>query len=110
MEFFLVRSCYSLLLASLPVEEVDENILAAMKILWRIDVPSKVLVFGWRLLLDRLPMRSTLNHRGILLNSLDLSCVFCSLNMEDNSHLFFSCQFIKRIWAAISSWLGKVIP
>jgi hypothetical protein len=110
MGFFSVRSCYSLLLASRPVEEVDENILAAIKILWRNDVPSKVLVFGWRLLLDRLPTRSALNHRGILLNSFDLTCVFCSLNLEDSSHLFFSCQFVKRIWAAISSWIGKDIP
>jgi hypothetical protein len=110
MGFFSVRSCYSLLLASRPVEEVDENILAAIKILWRNDVPSKILVFGWRLLLDRLPTRSALNHRGILLNSLDLTCVFCSLYLEDSNHLFFSCQFVKRIWAAISSWIGNDIP
>jgi hypothetical protein len=30
--------------------------------------------------------------------------------LEDSNHLFFSCQFVKRIWAAISSWIGNDIP
>jgi hypothetical protein len=63
---------------SQATEEIDVNVLAAIKKLWKIDIPSKVLVFGWRLLLARLPTRSALNHRGILLHPRDLSYVFCS--------------------------------
>jgi hypothetical protein len=89
---------------------LEATILAALKKLWKIDVPSKVLVFGWRFILDRLPTRLALNHRGIILNRNDMSCAFCSLNTEDIGHLFFSCQFSVGIWNAISNWIGKVIP
>jgi hypothetical protein len=82
---------------------------AAITKLWKIDAPSKALVLGWRLLLDRLPTRSALNHRGILLNPNDLLCVFCSLHVEDSGHLFLSCQFSKEVWAEIANWVGKKI-
>jgi hypothetical protein len=78
MGLFSVRSCYSLLSESQATEEIDVNVLAAIKKLSKIDIPSKVLVFGWRLLLARLPTHSALNHRGILLHPRDLSYVFCS--------------------------------
>jgi hypothetical protein len=107
MGLFSVRSCYSLLLDSRTVIEVDANILAAIKLLWRIDAPSKALIFGWRFLLDRLPTRSALHHRGILHSSHDLYCVFCSLSTEDSGHLFLSCSFSKGVWAAIFNWVGK---
>lgn len=55
---FFVRSCYSLLSESQAAEEIDVNVLVAVKKLWKIDIPSKVLVFGWRLLLEKLPTRS----------------------------------------------------
>jgi hypothetical protein len=84
--------------------------LVSVNKLWKVDVPSKALVFGWRFLLDKLPTRSALNHRGILTNSLDLHCIFCSLSEEDCDHLFFLCPFSKEIWAAISRWLGKNTP
>jgi hypothetical protein len=107
---FSVRSYYSVLIASQPVEALEAFVLAALKKLWKIDVPSKVLVFGWRFILDRLPTHLALNHRGIILNSNDMSCVFCSLNVEDIGHLFLSCHFSVGIWIAISNWLGKGIP
>jgi hypothetical protein len=106
---FSVSSCYSVLIESHPIEELEAILLAAIKKLWRVDVPSKFLVFGWRLILDRLPTRSALNHRGILLNHNDLSCVFYSLNVEDRGHLFFGCQFTLGVWTAISNWIGKII-
>jgi hypothetical protein len=71
------------------------------------DVPSKVNLFGWRLLLNRLPTRAALNRRGILLNSHDLRCVFCLSHNEDNAHLFFYCPFSNGIWNVVFGWLGK---
>jgi hypothetical protein len=107
---FSVRSYYSVLIELQSVLALAAPILAALKKLWKIDVPSKVLVFGWRFILDRLPTRLALNHRGIILNPNDMSCAFCSLNTEDIGHLFFSCQYSIGIWNAISNWIGKVIP
>jgi hypothetical protein len=92
-----------------PIEELDTNVKAAITKLWKIDAPSKALVLGWRLLLDRLPTRSALHRRGILHNSNDLLCVFCSLHDEDSSHLFLTCQFSKGLWNEIANWIGKNI-
>jgi hypothetical protein len=110
LNVFLVRSAYFLLLRLRPVEELEATKLIAINKLWRVDVPSKVHVFGWRLLLNKLPTRLALNHRGILLNPLDLLCVFCSQNVEDSGHLVFSCTFSKGVWDLVSNWLGKRIP
>jgi hypothetical protein len=107
---FTVRSYYSVLIDSHLVEELEADVLTALKKLWLIDVPTKILVFGWRFIIDRLPTRSALNLRGILLNPNGLSCVFCSQHVEDIGHLFFSCHFSTGIWCAISNWIGKTIP
>jgi hypothetical protein len=85
-------------------------VLGAVKKLWKIDAPSKALVFGWRFMLNKLPMRTTLLHRGILLTSHEWSCIFCLQNEEEKNHLFFSCPFSRGIWAAVYNWIGKSIP
>jgi hypothetical protein len=75
---FSARFCYNLLLDLRQVDvTVDSDVLEAVKILWKNVVASKVSFFRWRLLFDRLPTRKALNHRGILVNSHDLSCIFC---------------------------------
>ncbi|GAU51106.1 hypothetical protein TSUD_141480 [Trifolium subterraneum] len=61
---FTVKSCYNTLLSSRQSTELDHNVLLAITQLWKNDIPSKVLIFGWRLLLERLPTRLALNHRG----------------------------------------------
>jgi hypothetical protein len=94
---FSVKSCYSLLLTFRQLAELDEDLLMALRKLWKSDIPSKVKVFGWRLLLKKLPTRAALSRRGILDNQHDLRCVFCSLSIEDTTHLFFSCPFIQGV-------------
>jgi hypothetical protein len=108
--FFSVKSCYSLLLQHRQVEPLDDNVLVAINKSWGNDVPSKISFFGWRLLLQRLPTRPALHRRGILLNPLDLNCVFCAQHVEDTAHLFFSCSFTKGVWEEVSRWIGKQIP
>ncbi|CAJ2651419.1 unnamed protein product [Trifolium pratense] len=103
---FTVKSCYTYLLNLRKVELQDAHVLEAIQRLWKSDVPSKVNVFGWRLLLNRLPTRAALHHRGILTNHHELSCVFCFQQAEDENHLFFSCPFSKGVWNKVLSWLG----
>jgi hypothetical protein len=79
LSLFTIRSCYSMLIESHVGKALDANVLVAIKKLWRNDVPSKIHVFGWCLLLERLPMRSALNHRGILTNAHELPLVQKSL-------------------------------
>ncbi|CAJ2635642.1 unnamed protein product [Trifolium pratense] len=94
---FTVKSCYTYLLNLRQVQLQDALVLEAIQRLWKSDVPSKVNVFGWMLLLNRLPTRAALHHRGILTNHHELSCVFCFQQAEDGNHLFFSCPFSKGI-------------
>ncbi|PNY05057.1 ribonuclease H, partial [Trifolium pratense] len=61
---FSVKPCYNVLLEKRHSEVLDPNLLTPIRQLWRNDIPSKVLCFGWRLLLKRLPTRTALNHRG----------------------------------------------
>ncbi|GJS44955.1 RNA-directed DNA polymerase, eukaryota [Tanacetum coccineum] len=62
---------------------------------WVKYVPIKINVFAWKVFLDRLPTRSNLQHRGVLVS--DLLCSLCSSAQEDSSHLFFSCRLATDI-------------
>jgi hypothetical protein len=86
---FSIKSCYNLLLDFCQAVVLEQEVLEAIRKLWKNDVPSKIKVFGWRLLLQRLPTREALHNRGILNNHFDLSCVFCLQHIEDCAHLFF---------------------
>lgn len=71
--------------------------------LWRMKVPARFLVFGWRLLRDRLPTRKNLQRRQIHLT--DSLCPLCRIHQEDASHLFFHCSKVQPIWWESMSWL-----
>jgi hypothetical protein len=48
---FSVKSCYSSLLTTRQGVLLEANVLIAIKKLWKTNIPSKVNLFGWRLLL-----------------------------------------------------------
>ncbi|GAU43586.1 hypothetical protein TSUD_27880 [Trifolium subterraneum] len=62
---FSVKSCYNVLLNNNQIAGMDPNVLSSINQLWKNDIPSEVLVFGWRLLLERLPTRIALHRRGV---------------------------------------------
>jgi len=68
--------------------------------------PQKVIVFSWKLLLDRLPTRSNLVRRGVPLPERDLGCVSCAVPSESAVHLFIVCPAVLPVWYQVSSWLG----
>jgi hypothetical protein len=78
----------------------------ALKDLWKINVPSKVSIFGWRLLLEKLPTREALHTKGIITNSHERNCVFCSREVEDINHIFFTCSVSAQIWSYVFGWMG----
>jgi hypothetical protein len=106
---YTVDSTYKFLQQRIVEEELCPNVIRALQKLWKNDVPSKVSIFGWRLLLDRLPTRKALHRRGILSNPHELCCAFCSNAMEDTTHIFLSCSFVKQVWHRIFNWSGFVI-
>jgi hypothetical protein len=78
----------------------------------RINVPSKVIIFSWRLLLEKLPTREALYHRGVIANIHETFCVFC-FNLEETvQHMYLFgklakgkiCKGVKHlIWLA-TTW------
>ncbi|XP_058725467.1 uncharacterized protein LOC131596741 [Vicia villosa] len=104
---FTVASCYTfynnLRIHHGPPNRNDE----AFGLLWKLDVPFKIKAFGWRLFLDRLPVKDLLKIRGITIPLDDLNCFFCGNWLESSSHLFFSCLVVKNIWSEIANWVGK---
>ncbi|XP_006605027.1 uncharacterized protein LOC114398554 [Glycine soja] len=77
----------------------------AFEELSQLKIPTKYVVFAWRLLRDRLPIRINLHRRQI--DILDRHCPFCSREEEEEGHLFFHCNRIIRIWWESLSWVNK---
>ncbi|GAU50636.1 hypothetical protein TSUD_134420 [Trifolium subterraneum] len=73
----------------LTVAAVDYDTEATLKLLWLNNVPSKINIFGWRLLLQKLPTKEALHRKGVITNTHDWACVFCYKEEEDLCHLFF---------------------
>ena len=71
--------------------------------LWRLKIPSRIAVFGWRLLRDRLPTRQNLQRRQVQIT--DTLCPFCRNTEDGASHLFFHCSKIQPLWWETMSWL-----
>ncbi|PWA59568.1 reverse transcriptase zinc-binding domain-containing protein [Artemisia annua] len=78
-EFFTVRYVrYSLDVSHLPFASIATH--------WCKILPIKVNMLVWRAMLNHLPTRSSLDHRGIDIES--LLCPCCNNNVEDSNHVF----------------------
>jgi hypothetical protein len=106
---FSVQSAYSSLLDTFSLEALEPNTVHALKKLWITKVPSKASIFGWRLLLAKLPTKEALFEKGIITTNFERCCVFCSNEVEDIPHVFFNCNLIVQVWNSIFNWLGSNI-
>ena len=97
---YSTQSAYEVLLEEAAVESIEE----CFEVLWKIRIPSKVAVFAWRLLRDRLPTKSNLRDRQVQI--LDMTCPFCRRVEEDASHLFIHCSKIQPLWWDSMSWIN----
>ncbi|GAU37692.1 hypothetical protein TSUD_164950 [Trifolium subterraneum] len=78
---------------------------------WKTWAPSKVTIFSWQLLQDRLPTRKNLWQRGVIGDASASLCVICGLSSESADHLFGSCNQISQVWYGILGWLGvELVP
>lgn len=62
-------------------------------------------VFGWRMMLNRLPTRDHLARRGILHSAHENACILCFEEEENLSHMFFQCRISTRIWNKVYQWM-----
>ncbi|XP_071704817.1 uncharacterized protein [Rutidosis leptorrhynchoides] len=68
---------------------------------WCRFVPIKINVFIWCFRLRRLPTRINLLAKG--LNFDNGACSMCSISLEDDLHVFVSCDTAKLIWSRVGT-------
>jgi hypothetical protein len=96
-----VKSVYVHLQNRFGSEQLDPILEKALKKHWCTNDASKVSIFVWRLLIDKLPTREALFRKGIITNNLDTCCVFCLNLVEDVHHVFFNCSVTATVWENI---------
>ncbi|GAU32681.1 hypothetical protein TSUD_218580 [Trifolium subterraneum] len=105
---FSVQTAYmALLLRRAEVAVLPANTLKALKQLWSNDVSSKVSIFGWRVLIERLPTREAHLNKWIITSVLNSNYAFCSKKIESTQHIFLSCEVTCEVWSFIFNWMGK---
>jgi hypothetical protein len=102
---FSVQTAYTALMNNKADTAATRASSSIFKELWLNNVPSKVTIFGWRLLLDKLPTREALFRKGIITNDQERSCVFCLREVEESHHVFFNCNISRQVWTIIFRWM-----
>lgn len=74
-------------------------------LIWHRHVSFKVSIFAWRLLRDRLPSKSNLVARGIILSDAQYCMTECGV-VESTQHLFISSISFGYLWPLVWSWIG----
>ncbi|XP_058782818.1 uncharacterized protein LOC131657437 [Vicia villosa] len=101
---YTVRSGYNFLQQDQEGGGLDTGIKQGPELIWASQVPSKLKIFCWRVILDRLLTRNYLVRRRIIANNNEALCVFCEMHCEDPSHIFIFCPKIQNLWASIKKW------
>lgn len=87
---------------------MDLLILEPLELMWEAKVPSKIKVFTWRLLINRLSTRDQLIIRDIIQDNEENMCSVFGEYSEDVFHLFF-CVLIFKSGVATSDGLDGSI-
>lgn len=78
--------------------QVNPNIVQLFDLLWITNVPNKILIFRWMLLLNWLLTCITLMKRGIINGSENLLGSLCSAAEETLAHLFLDYSMVLQVW------------
>ncbi|KAL9690014.1 hypothetical protein QQ045_010407 [Rhodiola kirilowii] len=62
---------------------------------WKLEVPRKIKIFGWRGYHGALPTGISLHKRGMDIN---IGCGECGYHIETYSHVFLHCWFARAVW------------
>lgn len=74
--------------------------------LWKLHIPNKIKVFGWRVCQDILPIRENLVCRRIIK---DGTCEFCKQVSESMLHVLWECGVAQDVWAKSQVCLQKSV-
>ena len=75
------------------------------KIIWKLNIPVKVKVFTWLLVLG---VHTTIQKRHPHHFLSPGWCVMCKKDNESIDHLFLHCDFSLRLWCNILKEFGSV--
>ncbi|XP_057996522.1 uncharacterized protein LOC131175862 [Hevea brasiliensis] len=98
---YSVRSGYRFLLdkANQSIIHSPSNSLSIpqhiWKKLWNLPLQPKIKVFVWKALLNALPVKGNLAHRGIPINS---TCPICNEETKSIEHIMFWCSHARATW------------
>lgn len=76
---------------------------AFWKHLWKLKLPPKIKVFGWKVCRNILPTRMNLRRRGM---EIEVNCPTCGKEAESMLHSFHDCKSACTFWSLCSSVLG----
>ena len=63
--------------------------------IWKLRIPNKIKVFGWRACHDILPTRRNLKKKRILMDDV---CPLCGLSQESTIHALWECTIAQDVW------------
>ncbi|KAL5717241.1 hypothetical protein ACHQM5_010283 [Ranunculus cassubicifolius] len=69
---------------------------SVLKSIWRLKVPASNQMFIWKLYVDGLLTGRKMMEKRI--EGKDINCCLCGEGLESTTHLFFSCQWTRRLW------------
>ena len=72
--------------------------------MWKLKIPNKIKVLGWRSYLNILPTRENLARRRIVE---DARCGVCFLTAETEYHALWKCRLAQDIWVGCERCLQK---
>ena len=76
-----------------------------INIVWQKGIPLRAKLYVWLANLEKLKTGDVLVGKGII-NPQEATCPFCSLELESNSHILFTCRFAWSTWMYILEWWG----
>ena len=98
LDGYTMKGAYHIL--TTPVTTIDVD--ATRDLVWHKQVLLKASLVAWRLLKDRLPTKTNLQHRGLL--QVDaIRCVSGCGTEESASHLFIHSKEFGSLWQHIIS-------
>ncbi|XP_058734167.1 uncharacterized protein LOC131605866 [Vicia villosa] len=91
---------------------LNNSVSLAFSRLWKSKVPSRIHIFGWRLIWNILASKVELAKRGTLLDPSLLVCSLSGRAQEDLDHLFLYCDIARDWWHKLFLWLhlDDIIP
>ncbi|KAF5178633.1 hypothetical protein FRX31_031782 [Thalictrum thalictroides] len=77
------------------------------RLVWKVDIPSKVQFFMWTVMHNRILTADNLIHRGSQVNP---RCSFCDNLNESISHLLLHCSVSLNVWSVLMMSYPEVYP